>query len=161
MGRNRASGSLAIVVQTLLSSVSALPLPTRGKKGIMARIVRCGYVIALACALLLGVAVPSYGHHSFAVYDFEQQIPFEGVVATLNFKNPHISMTLTVTRADGKIETINFVEGAPANMAVRGGLTPDMIKPGTRITAIGSPRKDDPNAYFIRKIRLGDGREFL
>jgi hypothetical protein len=94
----------------------------------------------LACGLALSAALPSYGHHSFAVYDFEQQIPFEGVVATLNFKNPHISMTLTRTREDGTTETINFVEGAPANMAVRGGLKPEMIKPGTKVTAIGSPR---------------------
>jgi hypothetical protein len=111
--------------------------------------------------MALGSALPAFGHHSFAVYDFEQQIPFEGLVATLNFKNPHISMTLTHTRPDGTTETIDFVEGAPANMAVRGGLTPDMIKPGTRITAIGSPRRDNPNAFFLRHVRLADGREFL
>jgi hypothetical protein len=119
------------------------------------------YVAALTCALAVAAALPASGHHSFAVYDFEQQIPFEGVVATLSFKNPHIAMTLTHTRPDGSTETINFVEGAPANMAVRGGLTPDMIKPGTKVTAIGSPRRDNPNAFFLRHIRLADGREFL
>jgi hypothetical protein len=118
-------------------------------------------ISAVVAATALGSALPAFGHHSFAVYDFEQQIPFEGVVATLNFKNPHISMTLTHTRPDGTTETIDFVEGAPANMAVRGGLTPDMIKPGTKITAIGSPRRDNPNAFFLRHVRLADGREFL
>ena len=124
------------------------------------RIIR-RYVAALAGALAVALALPAFARHSFAVYDFEQQIPFEGVVATLSFKNPHISMTLTHTRPDGSTETINFVEGAPANMAVRGGLTPDMIKPGTKVTAIGSPRRDNPNAFFLRHIRLADGREFL
>jgi hypothetical protein len=119
------------------------------------------YGAALTCALALGTALPAFGHHSFAVYDFEQQIPFEGVVATLSFKNPHIAMTLTHTRPDGTTETIDFVEGAPANMAVRGGLTPDMIKPGTKITAIGSPRRDNPNVFFLRHVRLTDGREFM
>jgi len=119
------------------------------------------YVAALMCGLAVSAASPALGHHSFAVYDFEQQIPFEGVVATLSFKNPHIAMTLTHTRADGSTETIDFVEGAPANMAVRGGLTPEMIKPGTKVTAIGSPRRDNPNAFFLRHIRLADGREFL
>jgi hypothetical protein len=118
-------------------------------------------IAGLAGAVALAASLPASGHHSFAVYDFEQQIPFEGVVATLNFKNPHISMTLTHTRPDGTSETIDFVEGAPANMAVRGGLTPDMIKPGTKITAIGSPRRDNPNAFFLRHVRLADGREFL
>ena len=119
------------------------------------------YVAALTSALALAAALPAFGHHSFAVYDFEQQIPFEGVVATLSFKNPHIAMTLTHMRPDGTTETIDFVEGAPANMAVRGGLTPEMIKPGTKVTAIGSPRRDNPNAFFLRHIRLADGREFL
>ena len=119
------------------------------------------YVAAVTGALALVTALPAAGHHSFAVYDFEQQIPFEGVVATLSFKNPHIAMTLTHTRPDGTTETIDFVEGAPANMAVRGGLTPEMIKPGTKVTAIGSPRRDNPNAFFLRHIRLADGREFL
>ena len=119
------------------------------------------HVTALTCALAVAAALPAFGHHSFAVYDFEQQIPFEGVVATLSFKNPHMSMTLTHTRPDGSTETIDFVEGAPANMAVRGGLTPDMIKPGTKITAIGSPRRDNPNVFFLRHVRLADGREFM
>ena len=119
------------------------------------------YVAALTGALALAAALPAFGHHSFAVYDFEQLIPFEGVVATLSFKNPHIAMTLTHMRPDGTTETIDFVEGAPANMAVRGGLTPEMIKPGTKVTAIGSPRRDNPNAFFLRHIRLADGREFL
>ena len=127
----------------------------------MARILRYVQVTAVGCLFAFGLGSPSYGHHSFAIYDFSQQIPFEGVVATLNFKNPHISMTLTHTLEGGATETINFVEGAPANMAVRLGLRPEMIKPGTKVTAIGSPRKDDPNAYFLRKIMLEDGREFL
>ena len=118
-------------------------------------------IAGAVAAASLASAWPALAHHSFAVYDFEQQIPFEGLVATLNFKNPHISMTLTHTRPDGTTETIDFVEGAPANMAVRGGLTPDMIKPGTKITAIGSPRRDNPNAFFLRHVRLADGREFL
>jgi hypothetical protein len=110
--------------------------------------------------IALGIIYPSLAHHSFAVYDFSQQIPFEGTVETLNFKNPHIAMTLTHTTASGETEIINFVEGAPANMLVRNGLRPDMIKPGTKITAIGSPLREDPTRFFLRRVRLEDGREF-
>ena len=107
------------------------------------------------------VAVPAAAHHSFAIYDFEQQTTFEGVVETLNFRNPHISLTLKRTLPSGETEIINFVEGSPANMAVRMGLLPEMIQPGTKITAVGSPRKDDPDAYFLRRLTLEDGREFI
>ena len=111
-------------------------------------------------AVLATIALPVFGHHSFAIYDFSQEIPFEGVVATLNFKNPHIAMTLTMTLDSGDTQTITFVEGAPANMLVRRGLRPNMIAPGTRITATGSPLREDPGVYFLRRIRLEDGREF-
>ncbi len=111
-------------------------------------------------AILAVTAPPVLGHHSFAIYDFSQEIPFEGVVETLNFKNPHIAMTLTRTLENGDEETITFIEGAPANMLVRRGLRPAMIEPGTRITAIGSPLREDPGVYFLRRIRLEDGREF-
>lgn len=99
-------------------------------------------------------------HHSFAVYDFDQQIEFVGKVDTLNFKNPHIEMTLSVTGEDGRTTIIPFIEGAPANMLVRKGLRPDMIAPGTEITAFGSPLIEDPSKYFLRRVRLADGREF-
>lgn len=112
------------------------------------------------CAFLLGAARPVAAHHSFAVFDFSQQIPFEGVVETLNFKNPHIAMTLRHTKEDGTIEIVNFIEGAPANMLVRNGLRPELIQPGTKVTAYGSPLREDPSQYFLRNVRLEDGREF-
>ncbi len=114
--------------------------------------------VVVAAGLLAG---PAAAHHSFAIYDFDQQVPFEGVVETLNFRNPHISLTLKLTLPNGETEIVNFVEGSPANMAVRMGLLPDMIKPGTRISAVGSPRRDDPKAFFLRKVTLEDGREFI
>lgn len=120
-------------------------------------------VSAIATALVVSAVTsvsPVAAHHSFAIYDFTQQIPFEGVVETLNFKNPHIAMTLEHTNDKGETEIIEFIEGAPANMLARKGLRPEMIKPGTRITAFGSPLKEDPTRFFLRKVRLEDGREF-
>ena len=99
-------------------------------------------------------------HHSFAIYDFDTQIPFVGVIKTIKFRNPHIAMTLIHTREDGTTEIINFPEGAPANMLARAGLRPAMVKPGTKITAVGSPSKEDPNRYFLRKIILENGKEY-
>jgi hypothetical protein len=119
-----------------------------------------GIRYAVCAAVALAFAGPGVAHHSFAVYDFSQQIPFEGVVETLNFKNPHIAMTLKQTTESGETRIIEFIEGAPANMLVRNGLRPEMIKPGTKVTAIGSPLRDDPTRFFLRRIRLEDGREF-
>ena len=106
------------------------------------------------------LALPAVAHHSFAVYDMSQNVEFEGVVETLKMRNPHMAMTLTVKKDDGSTEVINFVEGAPANMIVRMGLNPADIAPGKPIKAIGAPRKDDPNAWFLKAIILPDGQRF-
>ena len=99
-------------------------------------------------------------HHSFASYDFEKQISFTGVIKEFKFRNPHIAMTLVRTTEGGKEEIVNFPEGAPANMLARLGLRPEMVKQGTKITAVGSPKRTDPSVYFLRKIILENGKEF-
>ena len=115
----------------------------------------------LLAAALAAFALPAAAHHSFAIYDMAQNIEFDGVVETLKMRNPHMSMTLTVTNPDGTKKTINFVEGAPANMIVRMGLNPADVAVGKPIKAIGAPRKDDPDAYFLKAIILPDGRRYV
>ena len=117
-------------------------------------------LMAVLSTALTVLASAAAAHHSFAVYDMAHEVEFKGVVDTVQFRNPHMSMTLTHEKPDGTKETIHFVEGAPANMLVRMGLTPEMIQSGQKITAIGAPRKDDPNAYFLKSIILPDGKRF-
>ena len=81
-------------------------------------------------------------------------------MVSVKFRNPHIAMTFKTVDDAGKEQTINFIEGAPANMLVRSGLRPEMIAPGSRITAVGSPLISDNSKYFLRIIRLADGKEF-
>jgi hypothetical protein len=114
-------------------------------------------LFALACAALPASLL---AHHSFAIFDFQTQIPFEGTVETLKFRNPHIEMTLKSVDAQGNEKIIHFVEGAPANMLARQGLTPALLKKGTRVTGIGSPLIADNEKFFLRSIILEDGREF-
>ena len=118
------------------------------------------YLVVAAILSVLACLSVARAHHSFAVYDFTQQIEFVGTVDTLNFKNPHIAMTLSVTDADGNTQIIDFIEGAPANMLARKGLTPDLIAPGKEVTAIGSPLIEDPSKFFLRRVRLADGSEY-
>lgn len=115
--------------------------------------------------LLLGVTIaagtaPVTAHHSFAIYDMQQNVEFHGVIETVKLRNPHMAMTLTVTDESGATKTIDFVEGAPANMLARLGLRPEMIPVGQEITAIGAPRRDNPDAWFLKAIILPDGTRF-
>jgi hypothetical protein len=115
-------------------------------------------LLTTCCAV---IGLPALAHHSFAIYDMEQNIVFDGVVATLKMRNPHIALTLTVTKSDGTQGTVNFIEGAPANMLVRRGLNPADIAVGKPIRAIGAPLHEDPNAFFLKAVILPDGRRFV
>lgn len=110
--------------------------------------------------VLAALPAAVFAHHSFAIFDFQTQIPFEGTVETLKFRNPHIEMTLKTVDAAGNEKIVNFIEGAPANMLARQGLTPAQLKKGTKITGIGSPLLEDDSKFFLRSIILEDGREF-
>jgi hypothetical protein len=114
----------------------------------------------LAMLCTLAVAAPAAAHHSFAIYDMQQNVEFHGVIATVKLRNPHMAMTLTTKGADGTEKTINFVEGAPANMLARLGLRPEHVQVGQEITAIGAPRTDNPDAWFLKAIILPDGTRF-
>ena len=114
-------------------------------------------LIFAACAL---TTLPAAAHHSFAIYDMSQNIEFEGVVDVVKLRNPHMAMTLVETKPDGSKATIDFVEGAPANMIVRLGLKPDDIAPGKKIKAIGAPRRDNPTQFFLKAVILPDGQKF-
>jgi hypothetical protein len=116
-------------------------------------------LLLIVCAAA-ALPPPSAAHHSFAIYDMSQNVEFEGVVETAKLRNPHMALTLVTVQADGSKRTINFVEGAPANMIVRMGLDPADIAPGKTIKAIGAPRRDDSNAFFLKAIILPDGRQF-
>lgn len=110
--------------------------------------------------VVIAAAAPAVAHHSFAIYDMQQNVEFHGVVDTIKFRNPHMAMTLKVTDASGQEKIVNFVEGAPANMLARLGLRPEMVAPGQEITAIGAPRNDDPDAWFLKVVVLADGTRF-
>jgi hypothetical protein len=116
--------------------------------------------IAALGVAIAAIAVPAAAHHSFAIYDMQQNVEFHGVVDTVKFRNPHMAMTLKVKDANGQEKIVEFVEGAPANMLARIGLRPEMIPPGTEITAIGAPRHDNPDAWFLKVVVLPDGTRF-
>ena len=117
-------------------------------------------ILVSVAVATIAVSTPAAAHHSFAIYDMQQNVEFHGVVANIKLRNPHMAMTLTAKDADGKEQTIEFVEGAPANMLARLGLRPEHVKVGQEITAIGAPRHDNPNAWFLKAIILPDGTRF-
>lgn len=95
-------------------------------------------------AMLLGLAsmaAPLSAHHSRAMFDVNVLISVEGVVTKVEWKNPHMWVTLDVPTADGKTESWGF-EGSGSASMVAAGISPQRLKVGNRVKIIAHPPRD-------------------
>lgn len=94
--------------------------------------------------VLLGLAsltVPSSAHHSRAMFNVEVLVAVEGVVTSVEWKNPHMWVTLDVPTADGGTESWGFEGSGPAAM-VASGISPQILRVGNRVKIIAHPPRD-------------------
>jgi hypothetical protein len=94
--------------------------------------------------VLLGLAPMTAAlsaHHSRAMFDVNQLISVEGVVTNVEWKNPHMWVTLDVPGANGTVESWGF-EGSGAASMVAAGISPQILKVGNRVKIIAHPPRD-------------------
>lgn len=80
-------------------------------------------------------------HHSRAMFDIETLVSVEGVVTDVQWRNPHMWVTLDVPGADGKMESWGF-EGSGAASMVAAGISPQILKVGNKVKIIAHPGRD-------------------
>jgi len=120
------------------------------------------YTIAtgiLATALLAAASVGSAHHSPVAfntqVTDFELQ----GVIESVEMRNPHSVMQLRVANDDGTA-TLWDIEFSSVNLLLRRGWDFDRIKVGDRVTCVGNPSAKGQAEMYMWSIVLADGTEF-
>jgi hypothetical protein len=114
-------------------------------------------------AFAVAFAGPALAHHSIqAQFDINKTVSVSGVVAKVEWINPHSYLTVNVKDADGKIQKWAFEMGAAGQLrrtglsrADRGGL-----KAGDEVTIIALPARDGSNSGLLRELKMGDGRVF-
>jgi hypothetical protein len=119
--------------------------------------------MALALALAAGSAA---AHHSFSVFNMQEQIQITGTVKEVQWTNPHIWVWIDVTEADGTVTTWGL-EGMSPNFLARRGWTRTTLEPGDEVTVSLNPLKSgDPGGMFISTtapdgtiLSMGGGRE--
>ena len=97
------------------------------------------------------------GHHnSSAVFDLEQEIRLEGVVARYEWRNPHVY--LFVDARDGAGTSVEWrIEAGPVALMRRLGWSPDSLEVGTPVTVTANPsRTADRNTAYLRAIETPD-----
>lgn len=117
----------------------------------------------LGCVALLGwlMAGTLLAHHSLAgVYDMKTVVEKSGTLDTVKFVNPHGSLGIVVTNADGSKTTWVMTLGSATALAQRGiGKTgPNALHVGDNIKIKFLPAKDGSPLGFLQSVTMPDGR---
>jgi hypothetical protein len=119
----------------------------------------------LAVVTLIGiVATPAFAHHSVAAsHDTSRFGTIAGTVAKVDWTNPHVWITLTVTKPNGDVVTERVEIAAPGRLG-KIGFNANLLKIGDLVTVEAWMPKNDPrfaaSAPNGRTLSLPDGRRF-
>jgi Family of unknown function (DUF6152) len=113
----------------------------------------------LTAGALALTAGPILAHHSFAMFDRDNQIDLEGVLQEFRFVNPHTFIYLVVKQDDGNTVTWSLEGQSPAAL-VRNGWTSKTLKAGDELKMRIAPlRSGGPSGAWVAKpVRFRDGR---
>src|ERR1700761_2757738 len=121
--------------------------------------IRSVAVAALAAPLMLAAsALPSYAHHSFAMFDMAKSTQIEGTLKDVNWNNPHTSMIVVVPGDNGQTAEWHFEGGPPAFM-LRAGIKRDDLsnRVGSKVTVTFHPLKDGRTGGSLEAMKFEDG----
>ena len=116
--------------------------------------------ILLTSSLAFFLAAPVLAHHNYRLnYDDSKEITLVGVASKISWANPHITIYLDVTDADGEVVRWAIPTAAPG-VARRNGFTSEVLKEGDHVTLVGWPARDESLQMRARLVTLEDGTEF-
>src|SRR5262245_55904045 len=109
--------------------------------------------------LAILVAAPCWAHHHPSMFDLEQRFNKTGRLAKLDWRNPHIYLTVETEGDHGKLEAWSF-EGPPPAFFRSREFTKEDIEAslGKIVTVEASRARDGSNSGLIRQMTLTDGR---
>lgn len=114
-------------------------------------------LLILAC-LAVG-ATSASAHHSFAMFDSDNQVRLEGKVTEFRWQNPHVYIHLQAPDAKGKMRHWT-IECANPGILNRTGWKFNMIKPDDRLTVVVAPLRTGEPGALLKQVKLADGRVF-
>jgi hypothetical protein len=121
------------------------------------RVPRLGPLLALSMLIFTVFCLPLQAHHSTAGYDLIHGTIISGVVTGFDWENPHAQLSLDVA---GENETEHWTIEMESPAHLKGlGWTKDTLKPGDRISVIGSRAKDQSFRMRAGYVQWPDGRK--
>jgi hypothetical protein len=108
---------------------------------------------AAAVSVVLSLCLNVTAHHGWADFDRSRRVEISGVVVESKYENPHCFVRLKDERGEWAVEL-----SAVPRMK-RNNITPEMIKPGTRLTLTGHPHKKRAREMKA-VVMVRDGKTF-
>lgn len=117
------------------------------------------YAAGVASVPLL-MAGPAPAHHSFAKFDTRSTIEIVGEVTGVEWRNPHVLLTLSVTDDAGAAVDWTLETSSPGMLA-RMDVTAEAVRVGDTIRVAGNPAVDGGPEMFATNLLLPSGEELL
>jgi len=116
--------------------------------------------VHVASAVMAGalIGVPAFAHHSFAPhFDSSKPVSIAGTVTEFEARNPHSYVHIAAVDENGKTQEY-VCESHGVTQLTRNGITPQILKVGSRIRVTGSLSRHSPYMCFFDSVELADGR---
>ena len=99
-------------------------------------------------------------HSSTTFYDYDNFIEFEGEVARVLWRNPHVQFSIVRTMEDGTREEW-LADSASVNSLQRGGFDRQLVSPGDVVRVYGPVSRQGLKAIRAVNLMLPGGEEYL
>ena len=116
----------------------------------------------IVCLVLgLGTSAQAlHAHHSVgSSFDTSQLVTVTGVVTSLRWSNPHVTLHVDVKNGDGSISDWRMEMKAPSGLSAL-GLDRTDVRVGMQVRARVYPAKNGTKSGNMRNLQLADGRNF-
>jgi hypothetical protein len=111
-----------------------------------------------ALALVLGFTSMASAHHSFAPhFDSKKPVSISGVITEFEARNPHSYLHVRAPDENGRTQEY-ICESHGFTQLSRNGITPAILKVGTKVRIEGSQSRNNPHRCFFTDVHFEDGR---
>jgi hypothetical protein len=117
---------------------------------------------AAACGLaVLAMTSPAFAHHSFAMFDSQKTMAFDGTVTDFQFTNPHswLEVDVPITNNPGHV-TVQHWSLEMNNLVGlrRAGWKPKSLQKGDKVKVTMHPMRDGSAAGQLLTVVTADGK---